>query len=54
MGEYEILGSYVVFALLVFLGAVLWNKHRKAVVRRFRLAEYRHTRSSNDHAALPH
>lgn len=52
MGEYEILGSYVVLALVVFLGAVLWNKHRKAVVRKFRLSEYRHLRS-NDHAAQP-
>ena len=42
MGEYEILGLYVAFALVVFLGAVVWNNHRKAIVRFLRLREYRH------------
>jgi hypothetical protein len=53
MGEYEILGSYVAFALFVFLGAVLWNKYRKTIMRRLHLREYRHPRGG-DHAPQPH
>jgi len=43
MNEYEVLGAYVVFALLVFLGGILWTRHSKAIKKRFRLLNYGHT-----------
>jgi len=45
MNEYEILGLYVVFALVVFLGALLWNRHRKTIMRRLHIREYRSSRN---------
>ena len=53
MDEYIAIASYLSVATIVFTGALLWNRYRKDVMRRFRLHEYRHTRPDNQ-APQPH
>jgi hypothetical protein len=52
MGQYELLGAYIVFAFVVFLAAVLWNKHRDTLKKRFWLVNYRHT-DEESHKTAP-
>jgi hypothetical protein len=41
MNEYEMIGMYAIFALLVFLGGVLWNKHREFFKQKFNMTHDR-------------
>ncbi|HEY4776651.1 MAG TPA: hypothetical protein VIH56_03245 [Candidatus Acidoferrales bacterium] len=43
MGDYTAVLAYLGVALVAFVIALLWQKYRKAVVRRFRIEEYRQT-----------
>ena len=52
MNEYETLAAYVVFALLVFAGAVVWNKVRKTAKKRFNLLNYRSKDDSHPEGPL--
>lgn len=52
MNEYETLAAYVVFSLLVFAGAVVWNKVRKTAKKRFNLLNYRSKDDSHPEGPL--
>lgn len=46
MNEYETIAVYVVFALIIFAGGMVWNRIREDVKKRFHLLNY-HSKSDD-------
>jgi hypothetical protein len=47
MNEYETIGVYAAFSLIVFGMALIWRKYRDSMKKRFRLLNY-HSKNDND------
>lgn len=51
MSDYEAIGVYAAFALIVFSVGMIWRYHRDAIKKRFRLLNYH---SKSDDPKAPH
>lgn len=48
MNEYVALAAYIGVAVVVFVGALIWDKYRASIKTRLNIEDYRHTQNRKD------